>query len=164
MINKSTDVRSWPKPFVVRGWNGSILQREDVCPLCVCRKSIERKTSQEKRERDRDHSEDAKKKEKEKVTKEETTKRSEKEVKKTDPVVVKKPEPSVSPKKLQVPALPITRHRVSFRGVVGTNVTFTWSFCIWCIRKSLQCYIRWHLSIGGALLMIYPVFLLCDYI
>lgn len=79
----------------------------------MCRKSIERKVSQEKREKEREFTDEAKKKEKEKILKEETAKRPEKEVKKIEPVVVKKPEPSVSPKKLQVASLPITRHRVS---------------------------------------------------
>jgi len=80
----------------------------------VRRKSVEHKTSQEKREREREHADDAKKKEKEKTVKEEPAKRLEKEIKKIEPVVVKKPEPSVSPKKLQATSLPITRHRVSF--------------------------------------------------
>lgn len=79
----------------------------------VCRKSIEHKTSQEKREREREHTDDAKKKEKEKTMKEELAKRPEKEIKKIEPIVAKKPEPSVSPKKLQATSLPITRHRVS---------------------------------------------------
>lgn len=77
----------------------------------VYRKSIERKTSQEKREREREYVDDAKKKEK--TVKEEPAKRPEKEVKKIEPVAAKKPEPSVSPKKLQVTTLPVTRHRVS---------------------------------------------------
>lgn len=87
--------------------------------LCVCRKSIERKVSQEKRERE--HADDAKKKEKEKILKEESTKRPEKEAKKIEPVVVKKPEPSVSPKKLQAISLPVTRHRVSLRLILIFN-------------------------------------------
>lgn len=86
---------------------------ERVFAFCVYRKSIERKASQEKRDREREHVDDAKKKEKEKVVKEEPAKRLEKEIKKVEPVVVKKPESSVSPKKLQVASLPITRHRVS---------------------------------------------------
>lgn len=46
--------------------------------------------------------------------KEEPVKRPEKEIKKIEPVAAKKPELSVSPKKLQATAsLPITRHRVS---------------------------------------------------
>lgn len=81
--------------------------------LSVCRKSIEHKPSQEKREREREHADDAKKKEKEKMVKEEPAKRPEKEIKKIEPVVAKKPEPSVSPKKLQATSLPTTRHRVS---------------------------------------------------
>lgn len=56
---------------------------------------------------------DAKKKEKEKPVKEEPAKRPEKEIKKIELVAAKKPEPSVSPKKLQAASLPITRHRVS---------------------------------------------------
>jgi hypothetical protein len=55
---------------------------------------------------------DVKKKEKEKPVKEEI-KRPEKEVKKMETIAAKKPEPSVSPKKLQVSSLPVTRHRVS---------------------------------------------------
>lgn len=86
--------------------------------LYVCRKSIERKVSQEKREREREHADDVKKKEKEKILKEESAKRPEKEVKKIEPVVVKKPEPSVSPKKLQTASLPITRHRVSLKFIL----------------------------------------------
>lgn len=82
--------------------------------FCVYRKSIERKTSQEKREKEREHPDDAKKKEKEKTVKEEPAKRPEKESKKVEPVTVKKPESSVSPKKLQATSLPITRHRVSY--------------------------------------------------
>lgn len=50
--------------------------------------------------------------------KEETAKRSEKEIKKMEPVTAKKPEPSVSPKKLQVSSLPITRHRVSLNSIL----------------------------------------------
>lgn len=92
--------------------------RGRVCaPSCVRRKSIERKTSQEKREREpREHADDAKKKEKEKPPKEEVVAKrpdKDKEMKKVDPVTVKKPESSVSPKKLQVSSLPVTRHRVS---------------------------------------------------
>jgi len=45
--------------------------------------------------------------------KEEPAKRPEKEIKKIEPVAVKKPEPSVSPKKIQATSLPVTRHRVS---------------------------------------------------
>jgi len=45
--------------------------------------------------------------------KEEPAKRPEKEIKKIEPAVVKKPEPSVSPKKIQATSLPVTRHRVS---------------------------------------------------
>lgn len=80
----------------------------------MCRKSLERKSSQEKRERERDreHADD-KRKEKEKPVKEESVKRPEKDVKKTEPASIKKPDPSVSPKKLQSATLPVTRHRVS---------------------------------------------------
>lgn len=49
------------------------------------------------------------------MMKEESTKRPDKEMKKIEPVIVKKLEPSVSPKKLQTTSLPITRHRVSSR-------------------------------------------------
>lgn len=45
--------------------------------------------------------------------KEEPAKRPEKEIKKIESAAAKKPEPSVSPKKLQATSLPITRHRVS---------------------------------------------------
>lgn len=86
---------------------------ENIFAFCVYRKSIERKTPQEKREREREHADDAKKKEKEKTVKEEPAKRPEKEIKKIESAAAKKPEPSVSPKKLQATSLPITRHRVS---------------------------------------------------
>ncbi|OAD60543.1 Serine/arginine repetitive matrix protein 1, partial [Eufriesea mexicana] len=78
----------------------------------VIRKSLERKSSQEKRdrEREREHVDD-KRKEKEKPVKEESVKRPEKDVKKAEPVNIKKPDPSVSPKKLQSATLPVTRHR-----------------------------------------------------
>lgn len=89
----------------------NVLQKTCLCS--VCRKSIERKPPQEKREKEREHADDAKKKEKEKTVKEEPTKRPEKEIKKIELVAVKKPEPSVSPKKIQVTSLPVTRHRVS---------------------------------------------------
>lgn len=79
--------------------------------MCVYRKSIDCK-AQEKREKEREHMDDAKKKDKEKTVKEETPKRPEKEVKKTE-LVIKKTEPSVSPKKLHAASLPITRHRVN---------------------------------------------------
>lgn len=80
----------------------------------MCRKSLERKSSQEKREREREREHvDDKRKEKEKSAKEESIKRPEKDIKKTEPVNIKKPDPSVSPKKLQSATLPVTRHRVS---------------------------------------------------
>lgn len=53
-----------------------------------------------------------KRKEKEKILKEEPMKRPEKDVKKTESISIKKAEPSVSPKKQQITALPVTRHRV----------------------------------------------------
>lgn len=84
--------------------------------LSVCRKSLERKSSQEKRERERDREHaDEKRKEKEKPIKEESIKRPEKDIKKAEPVNIKKPDLSVSPKKLQSATLPVTRHRVSLR-------------------------------------------------
>lgn len=80
----------------------------------MCRKSLERKSSQEKREREREREHvDDKRKEKEKPAKEESIKRPEKDIKKAEPVNIKKPDPSVSPKKLQSATLPVTRHRVS---------------------------------------------------
>lgn len=91
--------------------------RGRVCAPCVRRKSIERKTSLEKRDKEREHVDDAKKKEKEKPVKEETTKRPEKEIKKMEPIAAKKLEPSVSPKKLQISSLPVTRHRVSLNSL-----------------------------------------------
>jgi len=60
---------------------------------------------------------DVKKKEKEKPMKEEI-KRPEKEIKKVETTAAKKPEPSVSPKKLQVSSLPVTRHRVSLDSIL----------------------------------------------
>lgn len=82
----------------------------------MCRKSLERKSSQEKRERERDREHaDEKRKEKEKPIKEESIKRPEKDIKKPEPVNIKKPDLSVSPKKLQSATLPVTRHRVSLR-------------------------------------------------
>lgn len=98
--------------------------------LCVYRKSIEPKTSQEKREREREHADDTKKKEKEKVMKEESAKRPEKEVKKIEPVTVKKPEPSVSPKKLQTTSLPITRHRVSLNFIYSYKCYILCNICV----------------------------------
>jgi len=66
---------------------------------------------------------DAKKKEKEKSVKEET-KRPEKEVKKVETIAAKKPEASVSPKKLQVSSLPVTRHRVSLDYVLMESIVY----------------------------------------
>lgn len=87
---------------------------EGMFMLCIYRKSMEHKATQEKRDREREHVDDVKKKEKEKTVKEELTKqRTEKEIKKIESVTVKKSEPSVSPKKLRTASLPITRHTVN---------------------------------------------------
>lgn len=59
--------------------------------------------------------------------KEEQPKRPEKEIKKIEPVAVKKAEPSVSPKKLQVASLPITRHRVSLINKLIIRINNTYS-------------------------------------
>ena len=76
---------------------------------------MERKRSQEKRDREL---EERKRREKERLLKEDiVAKRSEKETKKVveqPPIVMKKVEASVSPKKLQSTSLPVTRHRVSY--------------------------------------------------
>lgn len=85
--------------------------------------------------KDPEISEENKKKEKEKITKEEIPIRVEKEVKKIE-IAPKKLEASVSPKKITTAILPVTRHRVSC-------INFPISLSL--LFKSLDCVVKLQL-------------------